>query len=168
MKTNDEFVEPSDLDWARLAAYVDGEGSILINERNGDGRTNWGSWLRLIICNTDPRLILWLKKTFGGNVVCGRKRAKTCHRYQLKWHVSCRQAYALLKGCYPYLICKKDQAECAFAYQESIRGPGHRVAPETNAFRMNMRLKLKDLRWKAYPLEELENMAHDLKNKEIT
>lgn len=54
-----------ELKLARLAAYIDGEGTI------GIGKQKRGSWesfsLRMKVGITDQRLADWLRQNFGGN-----------------------------------------------------------------------------------------------------
>lgn len=147
--------KPTREDWIRLAAFIDGEGSILINERRSAKRTNWGSWLRVVIANTDPRLPRWLLLTFGGTIVVARRRAKENHRYAIKWHVSCRQAEELLRECLPFLLIKKEQAEIALAFQETLGGPGKRVTLATMLKRKGCRDALTKLRKQIFPIDDI-------------
>jgi hypothetical protein len=146
---------PTREDWIRLAAFIDGEGSILINERNTQGKSNWGPWLRVVIANTDPRLPRWLRMTFGGGAVVARRRAKANHRHAIKWHVSCRQAEEILRNCLPFLLLKKEQAEIALAYRETIGGPGKRVSLEVMEKRKEYRARLVELRKQIFAVDDI-------------
>ena len=154
---------PTEIDWARLAAYIDGEGSVLMNKRSDRPQD---VWLRVVICNTDPRLIIWLKDTFGGPVAVMRKSYREGYRGQIKWHCSCKKAEEVLHGCYQYLICKQDQADVAFAYRATTRGSGgHRGSPnskELTEYRNQLRNKLKELRWTGNTNEEMERIKDKL------
>jgi len=162
-KDPSEGFKPSEIDWARLAALIDGEGSILMNRRNDRPQD---VWLRVVICNTDPRMIIWLKEHFGGSVTVMRKSYREGYRGQIKWHTSCRKAEWILRGCYQYLICKQDQADIAFAYRATTRGEGgHRGSPnppELTAYRNELREKLKALRWVGNTNEEMERIKDKL------
>lgn len=107
-------------DWARLAAYIDGEGHIALNENTRKGKTSY-AYLRVIVTNTDPRLIIWLQRTFGGGVL-KIDRSKQGYRRCFKWTASCRHAEALLRGCLEFFITKRDQADIALAFQETLHG----------------------------------------------
>lgn len=154
MATEKETKQPTREDWIRLAAFIDGEGSILVNERNGDGRTNWGSYLRVVVCNTDPRLPRWLLETFGGTIAV-QQRHHPNHRHVIKWHVSCRKAAEVLRGCLAFLLLKREQAEIGLAYQETLKGRGHRVSLSTMLLRKSYRDQLKGLRKTIFPLSDI-------------
>ena len=121
---------PTQLDWARLAAYIDGEGSVMINGRH----------LRVVVSNTDPRLHVWLRHTFGGSIMAQRRYLNPRHSTAMKWDVSCRKAAWVLENCLPFLIIKKQQAEIGLAYQSRLKGPGQRKS----LAEISMRADLKD------------------------
>src|SRR6266487_1864296 len=112
-------IEPTEIDWARLAAYIDGEGSILITERHYKSSPYPGMYIRVILANTDPRLPLWAKERFGGVFVIGWRDQPEHHKTPYKWHVSCNQAASVLEKCLPYFLLKKEQAEVALAFQRT-------------------------------------------------
>ena len=63
------------MSWARLAAFIDGKGSILISRvRPSGGYANPQHALIVNVGNSDTRLILWLKNTFGGFAVATRSK----------------------------------------------------------------------------------------------
>jgi hypothetical protein len=167
-KDPSEGFNPTEIDWARLAAYIDGEGSILMNRRNDRPHD---IWLRVVICNTDPRMIVWLKQTFGGSVAVMRKPYKEGYKAQIKWHTSCYKAEWILRGCYQYLICKQDQADVAFAYRATTRGAGgHRGSPnspELTAYRYELRDKLKGLRSVGKTNSDMELLRDQLNAKAV-
>lgn len=117
----DEFC-PSPIDWARMAAYIDGEGSILINTQKFQGETR-GFYLRVTVANTDVRLPIWLKENFGGSY----KDANTEKYYEGKnwkrayhWGTSAHRAAWILHNCMPYFIMKAEQAQIGIQLQESL------------------------------------------------
>ena len=65
-------IEPTEMDYARLAAYIDGEGCITICVAHGNshGRPwpNESLYLNVSVHNTDPRLIDWCAERWGGRV----------------------------------------------------------------------------------------------------
>lgn len=128
---------PTEIDWARLAAYIDGEGSIGLHERKRQYRAD--IWLRVMISNTDPRLINWLASTFGGRAVMER-RGNEKHRTAFKWLVSCAHAKWILQGVLPYVLIKREQVEIGLAFQETMRAGGGRITDEI----ADMRYKFKD------------------------
>lgn len=125
---------PKDVDWARLAAFIDGEGSILINTHSPKGRVNPGFYLRVTVANTDVRLPVWLKETFGGTY----KDANTPKYYVgtnwkrcYHWGAASHRGAWILHNCMPYFVMKHAQAEIGIALQESMakftRGPGREL-----------------------------------------
>jgi hypothetical protein len=111
-----EIKLPEDaLAWARLAAYIDGEGHIEIRSVNGG--MSAGSMM-LSIGNTDLRLSVWLEETFGG--VVRLKKTSGARKRFWEWRVWGRDSALLLERCLPYFIMKRDQAEIAISYSKLI------------------------------------------------
>jgi len=98
-----------------LAAYIDGEGYIHITPP----RRKHAGCLEVDIGNTDYRLLVWLKETFGGGI-----SNVTVHSFRKKkmwrWEVSRHRAEEVLVGCLPFFIIKKEQAEIGIAFQRLI------------------------------------------------
>ncbi len=121
-------------DWARLAAFLDGEGSISIvyathkEPRLTSSRTQY-EYVRLTIANTDPRLIVWLVETFGGRVREREYRRNANWKTAYWWTSSCRRACELLEQCMPYFIMKKERAELAIALQQTMKRSGRGGTP---------------------------------------
>lgn len=148
----------SKIDWARLAAFIDGEGCIDICGGGGNGRGHKPTFLRTFVCNTDPRLIMWCQRTFGGTVR-GKPRAdRLRHKPCWQWAVCSNVAVSILQGCLPYFIIKREQAEIGMAYQATkIYGQRHvgtprnaRAVPETV------------LKFRAYCNDELRRLKQEL------
>lgn len=127
-------INPGIIDWARMAAFIDGEGSILINPRSGtakSGSKTEGWYLKISISNTDVRLMKWLKDTFGGSVNFSwqNKTSKKCFH----WYAPSYRAAWILHNCLALLIIKRQQAEIGIALQETMgsyrRGKGV-IVPE--------------------------------------
>lgn len=118
MKMSYEKCDPIDL--ARLAAYIDGEGSIYI-VRCSPKRNKGATELRLTVTNTDVRLMAWMKEKFAGYVNNKHsspkdRRWKECY----EWKLCSNKAAAVLEACLPYFIIKRDQAEVALAHQRLV------------------------------------------------
>ncbi len=144
-------VEPTEIDFARLAAYVDGEGSILISERHYKTSPYPGMYIILVVSNTDPRLLIWCKERFGGTFQVGDHAKVRLMDYKIpyKWHVSCNQAASIIEKCLPYFIVKKEQADVALAFQKTVkygRGRGVKLTDGERSFRESCKEKLKELR----------------------
>ncbi|HEV8525223.1 MAG TPA: hypothetical protein VGQ71_12040 [Terriglobales bacterium] len=142
-------VTPTKLDWVRLAAYIDGEGSILITERHYKTSPYLGMYIRVVLANTDPRLCLWAQERFGGVFVISQRDKPAHHKTPYKWHVSCNQAACILERCLPYLLLKREQAEIALAFQSTVtngRGRGAKLTDEERAIRESCKEDLLRLR----------------------
>jgi hypothetical protein len=113
---------PSEIDWAQLASFIDGEGSILINTQKC-GRKNSGLYLRVTVANTDVRLMEWLKIRFGGTY----KDANTKKYYEGKnwktayhWGASSNRGAWVLHNCMKYFVLKAEQAQIGIDLQTSL------------------------------------------------
>jgi hypothetical protein len=126
-------LEPSKMDWARLAAYIDGEGNIQIavhRSKNRQKELVYTSWrLSVQVANTDPRLPNWCRDIFGGRV-CSDQRAQRDRLtkrdgYKRKtmwmWMVGPKHSEWVLRGCLPYFVIKHEQAEVAIAYRDTYK-----------------------------------------------
>lgn len=106
----------SAIDFARLTAFIDGEGCITICSSPRRGRAACRQHeLKLTISNTSLLLFQWLLETFGG----GMRRA----HYQpglpvFSWTLNELQAEAIIRRCLPYFIIKGEQAKVALAFRE--------------------------------------------------
>jgi len=129
---------PSEIDWARLAAYIDGEGYICIRKRvRKEGRWNWQAFdICIRLSNTDPRLPLWCKQTFGGflNDMYGIEY-RHCKKALYAWDVHGTNCRAILEGVLPYSIIKQEQIKIGLAYLDTLklgkeRYRKHRYVPE--------------------------------------
>lgn len=112
----------SQIDWARLAAYIDGEGCIRI--AGVKGSTPYRRrvlYVEVTITNTDLRLSAWLKSTFGGSVYINKQnRGNVRWASTTAWVVGSRHAARILEFCLPYFIIKREQADVALAFQRTI------------------------------------------------
>ena len=129
MKTRDDYREflqgVSEIDKARMAAFIDGEGSLFIGAtKRLRGRMKSPQYrLQLIIANTNIVLMDWLKTTFDGSVYFV-KYEKCTHlgkKQVMRWQVNERMAATLLEVLLPYFIVKKAQAQIALAFMETKR-----------------------------------------------
>jgi len=115
----------SEIDIARLAAYIDGEGTIYINKtKKLYGRMKNPQYsLSLVISNTDPRLMSWLKKTFDG-CVYGVKYERCSHLGKkpiMRWQLNERLALTVLTRCLPFMIMKREQAQIGVEFMSLKR-----------------------------------------------
>lgn len=111
----------SETDVARLAAFIDGEGSIFINQRNRlVGRMKSPNFaLNMVITNTHVGFINWLKQTFDGSVYFVKyEKCKHLGKKQIiRWQVNEHMAEVILRRCLPYMLIKREQAELALLFR---------------------------------------------------
>lgn len=126
------------VDWAKLAAFVDGEGYIAITKKSRkQGQWNWQSFdISVRVANTDIRLPNWCKERFGGsvNIVYG-KNYRHCSRPLYSWSVYGTSSRWILEGIAPHSVIKKEQIEIALAYLDTMKigkekYRKHRYVPE--------------------------------------
>jgi hypothetical protein len=126
----------TEMDWIRLAAFIDSEGTIFIGRTMNKSKRYKGQRglpqhiLTVSVANTDMRLHKWLSDTFTGTVYIVGIRGgvnKQCH----SWKVHEQRAATLLEKCMPYFIMKREQAEVALAYR-ALRDQGSKGRKLTN------------------------------------
>lgn len=141
-KVNDK--QPTPIDWARLAAFIDGEGSISIKAlKNLYGGAR--HYVMLQITNTDPALSVWLLETFGVGYVRPRDRVdKWSISYD--WIVSGRTAMGLLEECLPYFVMKRAEAEVALRFRATGHRRGVRVSQDAVIARDELKHELHALK----------------------
>jgi hypothetical protein len=160
-----QMKEVSKIDWARLAAYIDGEGCILIKSNKPRitlGDVNERYHERVIVANTDARLIVWLKETFGvGNVTTHQLNLTPGHRMRrlrYDWEVTCKDAVWILQGTLPYFVIKREQAEVCLTLRKTFawvrNAKGQRQPNDESQIRERRRIKsrLQDLKEEVHPL----------------
>lgn len=107
---------------AYLAGIIDGEGCIRICKQrpraiNRDYSTIY--FLRIEVRMVDREAIDFLKSVFGGGVYV-YKNHKSSKPVIFDWIVSHRNAVKIIKDIYPYLRVKKNQADLALKFSETI------------------------------------------------
>jgi hypothetical protein len=122
-KMEHELSPISELDWARFAAYIDGEGMISIRKAKTASSPRFV--LTVMVTNTNYRLMEWLKQTFGGCISCAQRTGIGVygqkHKDMYYWQITNAKAlYALLR-CLPYMIIKSAQANLAVQFRLHTR-----------------------------------------------
>lgn len=151
---------PTAIEWAQMASFLDGEGSILINTQKRRGLTTAGWYLRITVANTDIRLMAWLKERFGGVY----RDANTEKYYEGKnwkrayhWSLGGYPAAWVLRNCLPYFVMKGEQAEIGISLQESIgpysQGRARKLSEETMTHRRELKRRLLVLKAKGRVME---------------
>jgi hypothetical protein len=148
---------PTETDYMRLAAYIDGEGCIgLHGSMDGTGQRQ----LKLAISNTDFRLPIWCHRTFGGRLVPETKD-RDQNFDKLGWHINSKKAADILKQCLPHFIIKREEAELAIAFQATKHYHRNNPIPqEVRELRDEMAGKMRLLKRTRLTMEEaLEKMG---------
>lgn len=162
-----------DVDWARLAAYIDGEGSISIHKNRAQealGKSVMHS-LTVHVTNTDPRMIVWIYETFGVGLAFQKQKCPSIVAYMGAgkkwrqvhiWQVEARLAAQILEGCMPFFIIKREQAEIAIAFQKTkvlhnCGRRGDRTPPNVIQMREQMAQKVRELKHVNYEVKEIVN-----------
>jgi hypothetical protein len=137
-------------DLARLAAFLDGEGHITIKSYRQRAHTLSREWinrqeLKIAITNTDVRLPLWCKDTFGtGSVyMSDSRRTHDGQKSAYRWECGAKKAGALLLAVRPYVLLKKDQVEIALAFQSLMTGA--RISKASIAERLQLAERMNGL-----------------------
>lgn len=132
--------KPTTTDWAQLAAFIDGEGTIVIIK----ARLHY-TQLVIRVANTDPRLPMWCKEVFGGRVYACDTNRKHSHRRFYTWATQSQKAEDILRECLPYFHLKREQAEIALAYRETFRHrKGNTIEQDLTPERMDVRRQFKE------------------------
>jgi hypothetical protein len=158
--SQEEFEEKlaaaSEMDWARLAAFTDGEGSILIakGKRVAKGCDHPTYVLTLIVSNTDLRLIDWLVQTFGGASYFshGMAQRKWSVRTCYSWRMFDQRAATILEHCLPDFIIKGQQASTGVAFRRLKWCRGNKVSKKDLEVREKFRNEMCSLN--APPLDK--------------
>lgn len=117
-----DYAAITQVNWAKLAAFLDGEGCIGIAMT---GRLRYTPVPVVIVTNTDVRLMAWLQDNFGGNVRVNHHRAGN-RRVAYKWEPRYWDVLAILRGVREHLILKNEQAEIGIRLKEMVIGKWHR------------------------------------------
>jgi len=126
----EKFKSVKDTDWARLAAFIDGEGCICIKAfKSKVGRRHQ---VVVQVTNTDPSLPYWLVSTFQAGHIQQRNRiGKWSTVYD--WMVRGKQACYIIEKCMPFFVIKVDQAKVALKFNALgyyQKKNGQRLDPE--------------------------------------
>jgi len=104
--------------FAYLAGIIDGEGSISIEIQGAAEcrKTDYYA-IRLLVINTDTRLLEWLKENFGGSI--NKRKAYENRRQCYNWALFSYDAANLLAKCLPFMIIKKQRAQVLIQFMQT-------------------------------------------------
>jgi hypothetical protein len=152
----------SQIDWARLASWIDSEGTIYINRVKPTGRMKSPQHrLSVVIANASPLLQCWLTVNFGGSVSYKKPVGWTKHPNCYEWRVNGLQAYYVLTHCQDFMIIKREQALVGIALQATMTDRSSLVDPAIIAVReQKMRLikSLNAFRREYAPIESVRDL----------
>lgn len=134
--------KPTVYDWVRMAAFLDGEGTI---DMNSGSRSKPRHIVRVLLGNTNAKLTLWLEETFGGNVILRHVKnpnAKDCY----VWSCCAARAAWILHNCLPWFLLKGEQAKLMIELQGHLDQKRKRVIPtESLIYRDDLKTQLRKL-----------------------
>ena len=117
--------DASEIDIARFAAYLDGEGSITLQFGHAGNPGSGKDRMGICVSNTDARLMKWLIETFGGVVMAQRPNpGQHGKKILFSWRLHSVNASFMLERCKKYLIIKPEEARLAIAFQATFCKPG--------------------------------------------
>lgn len=138
----------SAIDWARLAAFIDGEGTITSQLQTMSGGKYRTEKLVVQVANTDIRIPAWCQRTFGG-ALCKYKASSVDAKPYAVWTVGSLMAEEIIHGCMPYFLAKQEQAQVALLFRSTFSLPGYWTTPE-------------QLQRRSELANELSRLKHDL------
>jgi len=108
------MIDEKEYEYIRLAAFVDGEGTISIFKA-GKGYAQ-----HLVVTNCDIRLIAWLVDNFGGKFPKPIKHENENHKDVYMWRLHGMNSYKLIKKIRQHLLLKREQANLAIYLYEQV------------------------------------------------
>jgi hypothetical protein len=116
------MIKLTEVDKAYIAGIIDTEGSIILTQ---DTKVNSHFKLQITITNTSYKLIRFLSlKLSGLKHSINRRYISPKRKTAYSITLQAQSAEILLKEIFPYLVLKKEQAEIALKYRETIVGRG--------------------------------------------
>lgn len=101
---------------AYLAGIVDGEGSFSLAPTR---KSSHIYVCRLSVGNTNPLIIAWLRRYFGGNVA-SEHRQNPKHKPVWRWTASGSELTRITEAVLPFLVGKVEQARIILAYRQTL------------------------------------------------
>ncbi len=137
----------TDEELAYIAGFFDGEGSVTIHENckpSPRGKSP-NHTLQVSIGNTDPSILVWIQKEFGGSLT-NRPAPNERSKAVTQWTVRARSAFPFLLAIEPFVRMKKPQIQKAIEFQssKSMVGP-KRVSSEVLVWREAQRQIIRKL-----------------------
>jgi hypothetical protein len=155
-----EPTEPAtEIDLARLAAFIDGEGHISISS----DRKHRYYTMQITLASRDFELLEWCLSHFGGFLCRQRYRAGPKNYAPVKrWRLTSWQAASALERSLACFVCKREQAEIAVEFQKTFSSPGSRITESDLKRRGELRMKLRGFT-KTGPRSQREQLGRSRK-----
>ncbi len=126
------------------AGIVDGEGCIHTRRVKQGGGVYY--YMQVSVTNTNPRLVLFLHQSFGGNIYKHPYEGNCRSIYE--WHIFGDVAMLFLKLIRPYIVCKKEEIDVALSMHALSK-----VRTEENIAEMDvLHLRCKSLKKKVWDI----------------
>ena len=101
------------LNYSYFAGLLDGEGHFCIaNCTNGRGEKY--KQARIILSNTDKKMVDWIYKTYGGHITTYKAKPERNAKEYYRWEIVGKKAITLTLFIRPFLITKQEQSACIF------------------------------------------------------
>ena len=123
---------------AYIAGFIDGEGSIGFRKTHSE-RGYYDTTVRLRVTQCSREVLDWIKIVTDIGSVRQWARCSNKHQSRFEWYCSGKNAIALLKLLYPYLLVKKPQASLVFRFEDTMVGQGNLLSVEQKEKRMILR-----------------------------
>lgn len=129
--------------WA--AGFFDGEGCISIIH-TGKGLRHY---LQIAAAQADLRPLYILQSLFGGTL---KPHSQSTNRPVFYWTTTCKQATQVIAELQPYLVVKREQADCALEFSKTV-GFGRKATDELRQQREEFRKRLAALKHVKHKLD---------------
>ncbi len=127
---------------AYAAGIIDGEGSFYIHERPPyRSSVSPSHTLSVSVSNTDRRMLDWMHERFGGTILVNKPPTNRAWSQAYQWRVSSRLAVTFIDQIYPYLVCKREQADIAVEFA-AIKHTGYPLSAEVIEARRGCRERM--------------------------
>jgi hypothetical protein len=135
----------SENEWAYIAGFIDGEGSLELHKRISRSKVNkFGIYQRISITNTNKDVALWLKQRLGDCYYSESIFESGSEIYRIVIH-NLLDVKKILEGILPYLVVKKQHAKSLLKFC-NIRLKSRRNIRTEKEYELYEKLRLLNLR----------------------
>ena len=143
-KRNESTVEPTEMDKAYAAGFVDADGSVSVRRSTSNagaakdgGRLYVGIIGKVSVSQVDPRPLQWMRDRWGGTVRPLKRAGRGKARDAWEWVIVGRQAYRMLHHIRPFMHEKGERADNVLRLEAMrvTRGPWHPYTDEERSVR---------------------------------